>query len=70
MKCRPGWLWGGIAAAGVAAEVHALASRHPDCTLSAMTRKVCHTRTRGGRVAFTLSAAAITGWFVHHILQN
>lgn len=67
MRCRPGLVWTGVLAAGVAAEVHALRADHHDCTLSAMTRRVCHTEHPVGRVAFAVGAHALAAWFVHHV---
>jgi hypothetical protein len=68
--CRPALVWGGILAAGIAAEAHALRAGHHDCTLSALTRRVCHTQRPAGRVAFVLGSYALAGWFVHHIISR
>jgi len=65
--CRPEVVWGGILAAGVAAEVHALLADHHDCTLSAITRRVFRTQHPVGRVAFALGSYALAVWFTHHI---
>jgi hypothetical protein len=68
MSCRPALVWGGILAAGVAAEAHALLQRHHDCTLSAMTRSVFRTEQPAGRAAFVLGSAAFAVWFQYHIV--
>lgn len=68
MACRPALVWGGLLAAGVAAEAHALLSRHHDCTLSAMTRTVCRTEHPVGRAAFVVGSAALAIWFQYHIV--
>jgi hypothetical protein len=47
--------------------VHALAADHHDCTLSAITRRVCRTQHPVGRVAFVLGSYALATWFTHHI---
>lgn len=65
--CRPAVVWGGVLAAGVVAEVHALVADHHDCTLSAMTRRVCRTQHPAGRVAFVLGSYALAAWWIHHI---
>lgn len=68
--CRPELIWGGILAAGVAAEVHALAAGHHDCTLSAQTRRVCHTEHPVGRAAFAAASFVLAAWYVHHIVKG
>lgn len=68
MRCRPELVWGGIFAAGIAAEVHALISRHHDCTLSALTRAVCRTEHPVGRAAFVAGSAVLAVWFQYHIV--
>lgn len=68
MRCRPGLVWGGILAAGAAAEAHALIRDHHDCTLSALTRAVCRTEHPAGRVAFVAGSAVLAIWFQYHIV--
>lgn len=68
MACRPALLWGGILAAGVVAEMHALACKHHDCTLSALTREVFRTDSRAGRTAFVVGSALLALWFQYHII--
>ena len=68
MACRPAFVWGGLFAAGIAAEAHALIRRHHDCTLSAMTRQVCRIEHPLGRAAFVLGSAAMAVWFQYHIV--
>lgn len=68
MVCRPALLWGGILVAGVAAEAHALACRHHDCTLSALTREVFRTDRPAGRAAFVAGSALLALWFQYHIV--
>lgn len=68
MTCRPSLVWGVVLAAGVAAEAHALACNHHDCTLSALTREVFRTSHPAGRIAFMLGTAALAVWFQYHIV--
>lgn len=61
------WLaWG--AAFGIT-EGLALANKRDDDTLSEETRKVFHTRTHAGRVAFGVSWVGFSAWFLGHILE-
>lgn len=68
MACRPGLVWAGIIAAGVAAEAHGLLCDHHDCTLSAVTRAAFRTEHPIGRAAFLLGTAGLALWFQYHII--
>lgn len=68
MACRPALVWGGILAAGVVAEAHALVCHHHDCTFSALTRDVFRTDSLTGRVTFVAGSALLALWFEYHIL--
>lgn len=69
-RLRPGRVWGGLLAAGLAYEAYGLRGAVDGDTLSEVTRTVFHTRHPLGKVAFTAGWAALTCWFVPHIVLH
>lgn len=62
--------WAGLAAAGVAYELHALQDEAPGDTLSETTRILFRTDTTWGRRIFTGAWVLLSALFVPHICKT
>lgn len=67
---RAGLRWLVYALIGSVIEAEALRHHRHDRTLSHATRTAFRTQTPAGKVAFTLAWAALSFWFVPHIVQG
>lgn len=68
LSTRPSHVWGALIAAGCAYEAYGVLGDVEGDTLSEVTRAVFHTSHPGGKAAFTIGWAALTAWFVPHIV--
>lgn len=62
--------WAALLAAGVVVEVWALRTGRDEGTLSHATRRAFRTDTRGGRLVFVCGWAALSWWWLPHILRD
>jgi hypothetical protein len=62
-------LWAAVVGGAVVVELVAIRARRPDLTLSAATRVACRTDTPMGRAVFVGGWAALSAWFVPHIVS-
>lgn len=61
-------VWGALFAAGFGYEAYAIFNKRHGDTLSERTRAWFRTRTKPGRLAFTITWVAFSTWFLAHIL--
>lgn len=64
----PNLVWGAILGTGFAYEAYALLSKRDGDTLSERTREWFRTRTKPGRLVFSLAWCGFSIWFLLHIL--
>lgn len=62
--------WAGLVAVGAVVEAIALRNQRMDSTLSHATRSLFATHTPAGKVAFVAGWAALSAWFVPHIVRE
>lgn len=62
------WFWAGLAAAGVAVELWAVATKRDHLTLSRSARRALRCHTRAGRAVTTVGIGAGASWLANHLL--